>query len=502
PSAVVALLDDDGGIANVASRASVLAHARTVELAPAALPSAHYALLRQALDAGPQVRARAAPLEDGALRLLPLMHGDRLLGALWVDGETSALGAALLEEVAERASMAFAAAVLHQELQVEIAERRQAEARLAQESRRKDEFLAMLSHELRNPLAPIRNAVEVIRLVAPPEQKLRWAADVTDRQVRQLTRLVDELLDVARISQGKIVLQPQCLDLVSLVSQCVETQRPAIAGRGQSLALALPGAPVLLNGDATRLAQVVNNLLTNAVKYTPEGGAIAIGVDRGSGPDGDFALLAVEDDGIGIEPELLPHVFELFEQGKRALDRTQGGLGVGLTLVQRLVLLHGGEVTAASEGPGRGSSFRVRLPCLAVDDAMPPSPRGAGEGELRAVRRRVLVVEDNADVAETTAMLLSLSGHEVVRAKDGLQALQVAAEFAPEVVLLDIGLPLMDGYEVARRLRRLPQTEGARLVALTGYGQQADRQRGREAGFDSHLLKPVDPDALRAVLAA
>jgi signal transduction histidine kinase len=501
-AATVALVDERGVVVHVAARSSPLdGEVVDADLAPATLPTAHFQMLRRMLELAPEERAREGADSDGALRMLPLVHGERLLGALWIDGEVTPLGDALLDEVAARAAIAFATAALYRSLQVEIAERRQAEARLEESSRRKDEFLAMLSHELRNPLAPIRNAVEVIRLVAPPEQKLRWAADVTDRQVRQLTRLVDELLDVARISQGKIVLQPQCVDLVALVSQCLDTHRAFIASRGQTLTLALPGAPVHLNGDATRLAQVVNNLLTNATKYTPDNGAISVSVDRETTADGDFAVITVSDDGIGIEADLLPHVFELFEQGKRALDRTQGGLGVGLTLVQRLVRLHGGDVVAESSGTGQGSRFRVRLPCLsALDeaepvDALPPPIQAA------ARRRRVLVVEDNPDVAETTTMLLTLAGHEVLCAKDGLQALQFAPEFAPEVVLLDIGLPLMDGYEVARRLRQIPATSGAMLVALTGYGQQADRQRGREAGFDGHLLKPVDPQALGDMIA-
>jgi CheY-like chemotaxis protein len=384
---------------------------------------------------------------------------------------------------------------------VEIAERRQAESRLEEASRRKDEFLAMLAHELRNPLAPIRNAVELIRLAAPTEAKVRWAADVTDRQVRQLTRLVDELLDVARISQGKVVLQTQCLDLVTLVNQCIESQRDVMQRRRQTLTLSLPDWPVNLNGDATRLAQVVNNLLSNAIKYTPEGGAISVSVEHAQGSSSEFALLQVSDNGIGIDADLLPHVFELFEQGKRALDRTQGGLGVGLTLVQRLVQLHGGEVVASSAGPGQGSQFRVLLPCLGEVDEPVVQEDGRGQLPTASVARRILVVDDNVDVVETTTMLLSLSGHQVRSAKDGLQALHLASEFRPDVVLLDIGLPLMDGYEVARRLRQTPQTAGALLIALTGYGQQGDRQRGRDAGFDGHMLKPVDPHALAKLIA-
>ncbi len=502
PNATVALVDERGVVTHAATRTSLFEDdAGSVEIIPpAALPSAHFALLRQALDRPAGAIEQASPFVDGALQMLPLVHGDRFLGALWIDGELTPMSAALLDEVAARAAIAFATASLYNALQVEIAERRQAEARLEEAARRKDEFLAMLAHELRNPLAPIRNAVELIRLAAPTETKVRWAADVTDRQVRQLTRLVDELLDVARISQGKVVLQAQCLDLVTLVSQSIDTQRDAIHKRHQTLTLSLPARPINLNGDATRLAQVVNNLLSNAIKYTPEGGAISVTVAHESGHGGEFALLEVRDNGIGIDADLLPHVFELFEQGKRALDRTQGGLGVGLTLVQRLVQLHGGEVVASSAGPGQGSQFRVLLPCLGEDDDSVLPEQEGGQLPAAAVPRRILVVDDNIDVVETTTMLLSLSGHQVRSAKDGLQALHVASEFRPDVVLLDIGLPLMDGYEVARRLRQTPQTAGALLIALTGYGQQGDRQRGKDAGFDGHMLKPVDPHALARMI--
>ncbi len=501
-NATVALVDERGVVTHAATRSSLFDgdDAASVELSPAGLPSAHFALLREALEAPAAAQARQSALVDGALQMLPLIHGDRFLGGLWIDGEITPLCAALLDEVAARAAIAFATASLYGALQVEIAERRQAEARLEEASRRKDEFLAMLAHELRNPLAPIRNAVELIRLAAPTDAKVRWAADVTDRQVRQLTRLVDELLDVARISQGKVVLQTQCLDLVTVVTQSVDGQRDMLDKRHQTLTLSLPDMPVNLNGDATRLAQVVNNLLSNAIKYTPEGGAISVSVTRSEGGPGEFALLEVGDNGIGIDADLLPHVFELFEQGKRALDRTQGGLGVGLTLVQRLVQLHGGEVVASSAGTGLGSQFRVLLPCLGEADEPLMADEGAGQLPAAAVARRILVVDDNVDVVETTTMLLSLSGHQVRSAKDGLQALHVATEFRPDVVLLDIGLPLMDGYEVARRLRQTPQTAGALLIALTGYGQQGDRQRGRDAGFDGHMLKPVDPHALAKII--
>jgi signal transduction histidine kinase/DNA-binding response OmpR family regulator len=501
-NATVALVDERGVVTHATTRSSLFDDdAASIDLSPSALPSAHFALLRQALAVPPDVHAQTAAFGDGALQMLPLIHAGRFLGGLWIDGEMTPLCAALLDEVAARAALAFATANLYGTLQVEIAERRQAEARLEEASRRKDEFLAMLAHELRNPLAPIRNAVELIRLAAPADPKVRWAADVTDRQVRQLTRLVDELLDVARISQGKVVLQTQCLDLVTLVSQSIDSQRDLLAKRHQSLELSLPSTPLNLNGDSTRLAQVVNNLLSNAIKYTPEGGAISVRVLHDDESKGEFALLEVSDNGIGIDADLLPHVFELFEQGKRALDRTQGGLGVGLTLVQRLVQLHGGDVVASSAGTGQGSLFRVRLPCLGEVDPSVPTEEGAEHLPPATVARRILVVDDNIDVVETTTMLLSLSGHEVHSAKDGLQALQAATQFRPEVVLLDIGLPLMDGYEVARRLRQMPQMAGTLLIALTGYGQQGDRERGKDAGFDGHMLKPVDPHALAKMIA-
>jgi signal transduction histidine kinase/DNA-binding response OmpR family regulator len=432
--------------------------------------------------------------EGTSLRVYALRDGDRLLGALLLHGPLTSLGQAVIDEFAQRAATAFAAARLHQNLQAEIAERRQAEARLEEQGRRKDEFLAMLSHELRNPLAPIRNAVEVIRRLAPHDAKLMWATDITDRQVRQLTRLVDELLDVARISQGKIVLRPEALDLGALLAECVEVQRPAIAARRQMLNQSLPAAPLWVQGDAARLQQVVSNLLSNAVKYTPDGGQLFVGAWVEAGQ----AVVSVRDNGIGIEPELLPRVFDLFEQGQRSLDRSQGGLGVGLTLVQRLVRLHGGRVEARSAGPGQGSEFRVWLPWAA--QAAPEAAPAAGSIASEGSGRRILVVDDNADVAETTATMLELSGHRVLTAPDGQQALDCVEDFEPEIVLLDIGLPGLDGYEVARRLRQLPKARRAWLVAVTGYGQPADRQRGREAGFDEHQLKPVDPQALAEMI--
>ncbi len=460
--------------------------AAVADLGPDALPATDLQRIRRALDADPR---------DAGLHAYPLRDGERAIGVLLLTGEPTGLGLAVLDEVASRAAIAVAAAQLYQNLQDEIHERRRAEARLEEANKRKDEFLAMLSHELRNPLAPIGNAVEIIRRLGHHDAKLMWATDITDRQLRQLTRLVDELLDVARIGQGKIVLQRAPLELTALVEHCIDTQRPALSARRQTLTQAMPGSPVWVHGDAARLQQVIHNLLSNANKYTSEGGSVHVAIAL----DQRGVVLTVRDNGIGIEPELLPRVFDLFEQGKRALDRTQGGLGVGLTLVQRLVKLHDGRVEAHSAGAGHGAEFRVYLPLLQEPAACDDAPQQQDSGAA-PVSRRVLIVEDNADIADTTATMLAIGGHTVRCARDGTQAIAEAQNFAPEVVLLDVGLPQIDGYQVARRLRQLPPTRHALIIGLTGYGMPADRQRGREAGFDHHLLKPADPAELRKLI--
>jgi signal transduction histidine kinase/DNA-binding response OmpR family regulator len=433
-----------------------------------------------------------SPLAGSAI---PLLVGDRVLGALLVVTNTEDHDWATLEDVAGRAAMAFENARLYRTLEAEIDERRQAETKLQLSNQRKDEFLAMLSHELRNPLAPIRNAIEVIRRAVPSEPTLDWANDVMDRQIKHLTRLVEELLDVARISQGKIVLQMEPVDLQTVIAQSIETVRPFMEARRHTLTHQLPASPVFMRGDFARLLQIVSNLLNNAAKYTEEGGAVqlALTVEEGQ------AVISVVDNGIGIDEDLLPNVFDLFEQGKRSLDRSQGGLGVGLTLVQRLVQLHNGQVQVISQGQGQGSEFRVVLPCLFdVNAPEQPTPE-----PLRDVTGcRVLVVDDNFDAAESIAMFLMISGNEVKTVADGPQALACAPVYAPEVVVLDIGLPGMDGYEVAARLRELPQTASALLIALTGYGQESDKSRAKSAGFDAHLIKPTDPGALASLIEA
>ncbi|MBA3596634.1 MAG: response regulator [Methylibium sp.] len=459
------------------SPAAQLAFCRCLETRlPVALPP------RPAPDGTPGVRAGT---------VLPLAVGERVLGALIVDDEAAGVDQALLEDLAARAAIAFENSRLYRSLEAELVVRRQAEQRLHDSNQRKDEFLAMLSHELRNPLAPIRNAIELIRRLAPADAKLTWATDVADRQVAHMNRLVEELLDVARISQGKIVLQMEPLDLLIVIHHAVETVRHFIDERKHALTLRLPDAPVWLRGDPARLSQVIGNLLNNSAKYTDEGGAIGLSLVLDNGE----ALLTVTDNGIGIEADLLPNVFELFEQGRRPLDRSQGGLGVGLTLVQRLVQLHNGSVDVSSRGSGLGAEFNVRLPCLRevkpVEEPLTNPPEVASSGGCR-----VLVVDDNRDAAETVALYLELAGHEVKTVGDGMQAMASAPVYAPDVVVLDIGLPGLDGYEVARRLRQTPQTRDALILALTGYGQKGDQQQAIDAGFDAHFVKPADPELL------
>ena len=372
--------------------------------------------------------------------------------------------------------------------------RRRAEE-LAEAHRHKDEFLAMLGHELRNPLAPIKNAAHLLRLRTADERS-RWAGEVIERQVGQMSRLVDDLLDVSRITRGKVTLRKEVVELAAVIERAVEISRPLIEARRHELVESLAEGPVWLEADPVRLAQVIANLLNNAAKYTEEKGRITLSAEKEVGE----VVLRVRDNGVGIAPEVLPNVFELFTQDHRTLDRSQGGLGIGLTLVKGLVAMHGGSVQAFSEGPGKGSEFVVRLPAKAIsgpnggeEDHTPTSVPSAGS--------RVLIVDDNVDSAESLALLLTMSGHKVRTAHDGPAALEAAEAFRPEAVLLDIGLPGMDGYEVARRLRQQAGLNNTFLVAVTGYGQDEDRRRAEEAGFDAHLVKPADPVVLQQLLA-
>ncbi|HYK24955.1 MAG TPA: ATP-binding protein, partial [Steroidobacteraceae bacterium] len=369
-------------------------------------------------------------------------------------------------------------------IHLDVTERRLAEQALQDINQRKDEFLAMLAHELRNPLAPIRNAAQILRLHGKGNTNLEWARSVIERQSRHLTRLVDDLLDVSRIVRGQISLEKERIDLSDVVRHALETSRPLVRERKHQLTVTLAGEPLPLDADLTRLSQVIANLVINAAKYTPESGHIWLEAHRVD----HEVVLRVRDTGMGISSNLLPHIFELFTQGARTLDRAQGGLGIGLTLVKRIVDMHGGHVEARSAGEGEGSEFIVRLPLLAARAAAGTEPQPSSATTDRGSKVRVLVVDDNVDAAESIAMLLSLEGYEVRSVHAAADALETAQTFQPHLVLLDIGLPGMDGYEVARRLRAQQRIESMRVVAITGYGQQSDRERAREAGFDEHLV--------------
>ncbi len=357
--------------------------------------------------------------------------------------------------------------------------------------RQKNEFLAMLAHELRNPLAPIRNAGELLSRTVAADPDARSALATVERQVNHLTRLVDDLLDISRITQGRIELHRGNVRLEQVIAQAVEAVEPIIGQQRHRITIVNSRKPLVVNGDPERLVQCVGNILTNAAKYTPPNGEIRVE----SGDERGEARIAITDNGVGLSPDLLPHVFDLFLQGERTLDRAQGGLGVGLTIVRRLIEMHGGTVAASSAGVNRGSTFEIRLP-LMQDVQTTPAPAPAPERRPR----RILVVDDNADGAKILAALLKLDGHEVEIALSGLEALDRLPVFRPNVALVDIGLPGLDGYEVARRIRAAVGTD-IHLVAITGYGRHEDRERGRAAGFDAHLVKPVAFPALQRVIA-
>ena len=382
--------------------------------------------------------------------------------------------------------------------------RRMVEA-LKDADRRKDEFLAMLAHELRNPLGPIRNAVGIMALAGDDPTSVSLAREMLERQVGQLGRIIDDLVDISRIVERKITLKKETVELHKVVEVALETCRSQIEGREHRLSVSLPAEALYIHGDPVRLSQVLINLLNNSARYTGRGGEIAISAKRvaadsrgqaEAGSPGDV-VLRVSDSGIGISSELLPHVFDAFTQGDTVDHR--GGLGVGLSIVQSLVEMHGGTVQASSGGPGRGSEFLVRLPLVEPSHDTKEAEQRGRQLET-ATRRRVLVVDDNSDHAESLAFLLKLMGHETRLAHDGEAALQVAAEFEPNVALIDIGLPRLNGYEVARRLREQPRLRNALLVAQTGWGQESDRARSHEAGFDHHLIKPVAPEVLAEII--
>ncbi|HEY7312421.1 MAG TPA: PAS domain-containing protein [Gemmataceae bacterium] len=383
----------------------------------------------------------------------------------------------------------------HKRLEGEL---RQRAERLTEADRLKDEFLATLAHELRNPLAPIRNALDILKQLGASGAMAEQMRDMAEQQVQHMARLLDDLLDVSRISRGRIELRKDVLDVLAVVSRSVEAVRPLFEEWQHQLTVSLPPQSLRVEADPTRLEQVLTNLLNNAAKYTDPGGRIWLTAQRIGGE----VVLRVRDTGIGIAPTMLSRIFDLFVQAERRLDRSQGGVGIGLTLVKKLVELHGGTVEAHSAGPGRGSEFVVRLP--AAPEGATAARGGAGsEAAVSASvpSRRVLVVDDNVSAADSIALLLQLAGHEVRVAYDGPTALLITQAFRPRVVLLDIGMPGMDGYEVARRLRQQPRLQPLLLVALTGWGHDEDKRRSKEAGFDYHLVKPTKPEAVRQLLA-
>ncbi len=382
----------------------------------------------------------------------------------------------------------------YQKAESELVFRRAAEAKLRDADRRKDEFLAMLAHELRNPLAPISMAAQILKTGSASAQRLQQTCAIIDRQISHMTSLLEDLLDVSRVTGGMVTLAQELHDLRAIARDAIEQARPPIMARRHHLTVELSKEAVQVCGDSTRLVQIITNLLNNATKYTPQGGAIALTMEVGP----EEVAVTVRDNGIGIDAILLPHIFDLFTQGERSSDRAQGGLGLGLALVKSLVERHGGNVSARSAGAGSGSEFTVRLPRAQGVVLAPEAPCGPG---AQAGAKRIMIVDDNADAAHTLSLFLEAQGHKVRVAFDGRSALELACQDPPRVLLLDIGLPDIDGYQLARSLRGLPQTARAVLIALTGYGQPEDRERARAAGFDHHLTKPVDADQLARLLA-
>lgn len=400
-----------------------------------------------------------------------------------VEGKLQIANAELERRVDERTA---ALAEQGAELQVTVAALQQSEQALKEADKRKDEFLATLAHELRNPLAPIRNSLEVMKRAGHDAEIIERSRGTMDRQLTQMVRLVDDLIDVSRISRNRLTLRRERVELATIVNNAVEACRPQIDAARHTLTIDLPTQPLVLHADAARLVQVIGNLLTNAAKYTEPGGRISLTARR----EGEQAVIAVSDNGCGIPPELLPRAFEMFSQLDATLDRAQGGLGIGLTLVKRLVELHEGTINAHSEGHGRGTEFVIRLPAR-PEEAVPVRPAEPAASSQSA-RRKILVVDDNRDSATTLAMLLKITGNELQTAHDGQEAVTKAEQFRPEVILLDLGMPIMDGYEACRAIRLQPWGRPMKIIALTGWGQESDRRQSREAGFDAHLVKPVE----------
>lgn len=447
----------------------------------------------------------------GILRLVIYDYVDEVLDFPPSASAIMAIGLALDEAIEASVTMyANSRDSYLRQLEAERAERdkqiqehlRQRTETLKEVDRRKNEFIAILGHEMRNPLAPLWHAVSLLEMQETTDESLLQIRDITKRQVQQLTRLADDLLDISRIAQGKIELRKEPLDLAVVVAQAAQMSAPHMQARHHRFEMAEMRDPLWLEADPARLVQILGNLLNNAAKYTEHGGQVSLSAER----DGQQAVIRVRDSGIGISPEMLPHIFELFTQGEWSVDDSHGGMGIGLALVRRLVELHGGTITATSAGLHQGSLFEVRLPLLS---SLPAEGAAAARHHVeppvasltKPTCRRILVVDDNVDVTSTLRMLLSVQRHEVRVAHDGPAALEAARDFQPDVILLDIGLPRMDGYQVARRLRQEPGMKSVLLVAMTGYAQEEDRRRSQEAGFNVHLVKPVSLDTLRSAVA-
>jgi signal transduction histidine kinase/CheY-like chemotaxis protein len=448
---------------------------------------------------------KAPPLVE--VLMVPFYAAGTAVGTVWVGAHDEARhfdaeDLRLLMRLSRFAATAYQLLTTRQ-LRAELTAERAQEARLSADldallaaARRKDEFLATLAHELRSPLAAIRHAAHYLELRVPATADLQWAGGVIDRQIRQMSRLVEDLLDVARIAHDRLELRKECCDLAMAVQTAVETCRPVIEQQRQEFTLTLPEEPFAVDADPARLAQVFANLLINAAKYSEPGGRIEVALRR----DGNDVVVAVRDHGIGIAPDLLARVFEPFHQIRSSQERSLGGLGIGLTLVKRLVELHGGSVSAHSEGIGHGCEFAVRLPLLAQPLPRPPALDGLPPAHA-AERRRVLVVDDHEDTAEALSRLLQALGYETHTVNDGAAALAAAGEIKPDVALLDIGMLSMSGHELARCIRTQHWGKDALLIAVSGWGQEEDRRRAAEAGFDHHVVKPVDFDSLAALIA-
>jgi signal transduction histidine kinase len=460
------------------------------EVLPEAVEQGFIALLDQVFATGEAFVAHGAkytrriPGEDPTELFLdfvyqPIKDGDGRVTGIFVEGA----------DVTERTRASGALAASETRFRALAAE-------LADANRLKDEFVATLAHELRNPLAPIRNALEIMKR-APAGPSAPAARAMIERQLGQMVRLIDDLLDLSRVSRGLIELRRAHLPLAEALRDAIETSQPLIDQHGQTLALTLPPEPLTVDADPTRLVQIVANLLNNAAKFTPRGGRIALTLSR---EDDRTAVISVRDNGIGIPPEKLGHIFDLFTQVDRSHAHTGGGLGIGLTLVRRLVEIHGGRIEASSEGPGTGAEFRVHLPLVAPSPGAPAAPVAA-PSQATPQRRRVLIADDNVDAAESLAMMLELDGYETRTANDGGEALALARTYRPDVMLLDIGMPTLDGHEIARQVRGEPWGAGVLLIAASGWGQEEDKKESLAAGFDVHLVKPIEFDVLERLLA-